>query len=104
MIPWCGMTVLPPLRIERKGHPLQAGSWFRKSSGSFRALLTRHLVLGPSGFLSIIPGAGLCFSLFFFFSISASSLLSSRLPLSPSSIVLLHSHHLLRNECDLYSN
>lgn len=103
MIPWCGMTVLPPLRIERKGHPLQAGSWFRKSSGSFRALLTRHLVLGPSGFLSIIPGAGLCFSLFFF-SISASSLLSSRLPLSPSSIVLLDSHHLLRNECDLCSN
>lgn len=103
MIPWCGVTVLPPLRIERKGHSLQAGSWFRKNSGSFRALLTRHLVLGPSGFLSIIPGAGLCFSLFFF-SISASSFLSSRLPLSPSSIVLLHSHHLLRNECDLGSN
>lgn len=59
MIPWCGMAVLPPLRTEQKGHPLQAGSWFRRNSASFCALLTRYLVLGPSGFLSLIPDSGL---------------------------------------------
>lgn len=61
MIPWCGMTVLPPLRI---GHPLQAVSWFRRNSGSFRALLTRHLMLGPSGFpVDNTRGWGLIFTL-----------------------------------------